>query len=407
MSALSGNKKVHRILYGCYISFLLTGGLTACTDSSESDPAGLAGPQITAGTGSNANPTDSAKDPKSEASFPYKAEIVIKGLNVPWEMAFAPDGRIFITERPGSLRVIENGSLRKTPMLELSAPFVSKGEGGLLGLALDPSFKDNGFAYAYHSYLHDDGGIRNRVLQLKIGDSTAEINKVLLDDIPGDTNHNGGRLKIGPDGYLYITTGERYEPELAQNKDSLGGKILRLALDGSIPGDNPWPESPVYSWGHRNSQGLAWHPESGVLYSSEHGQSNVDEINIIEPGANYGWPLIEGDETGGQQAGLTIPLLHSGKDTWAPSGMTFISQGPWSGELLVAGLAGEQLLWVSPGAGNDQPSPKALFEGEWGRIRNVTEATDGSLYILTNNRDGRGDPGPEDDKLIALRPNWK
>jgi glucose/arabinose dehydrogenase len=175
----------------------------------------------------------------------------------------------------------------------------------------------------------------------------------MLDGIPGDTNHNGGRIKVGPDGYLYVTTGERYKPELAQDKDSLGGKILRISLDGSIPQDNPWPDSPVYSWGHRNPQGLAWQPDTGVLYSSEHGQSSHDEINIIKPGANYGWPLIEGDETAGKGGvSLRLPLLHSGNQTWAPSGMTFITQGPWSGELLVAGLAGEQLLWISTSSGS-------------------------------------------------------
>ncbi|UQZ37580.1 glucose sorbosone dehydrogenase [Paenibacillus sp. PK3_47] len=347
----------------------------------------------------------SSEQAKSAESFPYTAETLVSGLNVPWEIAFAPDGRIFITERPGTLRVIENGKLREAPLLELYAPFVSTGEGGLLGLALDPAFADNGYAYVYHSYREGDG-IQNRVLRIIIDSSAAEIDKVLLDGIPGDTNHNGGRIKFGPDGYLYVTTGERYEPELAQDKESLGGKILRIAPDGSIPEDNPWPDSPVYSWGHRNAQGLSWQPGTGVLYSSEHGQSSHDEINIIEPGANYGWPLIEGGQAG-EEGGISLksPLLHSGDETWAPSGTAFITQGPWKGELLVASLAGEQLLWVSPSGSNGEPAATALFEEEWGRLRNVAEGPDGTLYVLTNNRDGRGDPGEGDDRLIALRPD--
>ncbi len=214
------------------------------------------------------------------SSFPYTAQTLAGGLNVPWEMAFAPDGRIFFTERPGTLRVFEEGELRKNPLLELPAPFFSEGEGGLLGFALDPDFENNGFAYAYHSYRSDIGGVENRVLRLSISGSKAEIDKVLLDGIPGDTNHNGGRIKFGPDGYLYITTGERYEPELAQDQESLGGKILRISKEGTIPGDNPFPDSPVYSWGHRNPQGLAWQPESGALYSSEHGQSAMTRSTV-------------------------------------------------------------------------------------------------------------------------------
>ncbi|WP_342438777.1 PQQ-dependent sugar dehydrogenase [Paenibacillus sp. FSL L8-0436] len=449
---MSGKRKVHHSLLGCCMLILLTGGLSACTASSETSNAGetlkSAGPRLSGNPAESAEPSlvspsnntadgksvqqaeaqvspspaPSAEptplpvpeDPatttsvKSKTSFPYTAQTVATGLKVPWEMAFAPDGRIFFTERPGSLRVIENGKLRKAPLLELLAPFVSKGEGGLLGLALDPAFESNGYAYVYHSYLHTDGGVQNRVLRLKISSGKAEINKVMLDGIPGDTNHNGGRIKVGPDGYLYVTAGERYKPELAQDKDSLGGKILRISLDGSIPQDNPWPDSPVYSWGHRNPQGLAWQPDTGVLYSSEHGQSSHDEINIIEAGANYGWPLIEGDETAGKgEVSLRLPLLHSGSQTWAPSGMAFITQGPWSGELLVAGLAGEQLLWISPSSGGGKAKATALFQEKWGRLRNVAEGPDGTLYVMTNNRDGRGEPGNNDDKLIALKPNWK
>ncbi|MEK3875780.1 MULTISPECIES: PQQ-dependent sugar dehydrogenase [unclassified Paenibacillus] len=376
--------------------------LSACTSAAKEDKLeenGAEGsPQV------NAQPDEA---PGASPDFPYTAQTLASGLEVPWEMAFAPDGRIFITERTGSLRVMENGKLRDAPLLKLSDSFVGKGEGGLLGLALDADFEQNGRAYVYHTYRTEEGGTANRVLRIVVGSSTAEIDRVLLDNIPGDTNHNGGRIKIGPDGNLYITTGDRYEPELAQDKNSLGGKILRIMPSGSIPEDNPWPGSPVYSMGHRNAQGLAWQPESGALYSSEHGQSSHDELNLIEAGANYGWPLIEGDETEDSQPKLVTPLVHSGKETWAPSGMTFITQGPWAGKLLVANLAGQQLLKVSLAPAGGTPSMTSLFKDKYGRIRNVAEGPDGTLYLMTNNRDGRGDPQAQDDQLIALRPDWK
>ncbi|WP_238655116.1 PQQ-dependent sugar dehydrogenase [Paenibacillus piscarius] len=376
--------------------------LSACTSAGQEDKLQENGAEGRPPV--NAQPDEA---PGVSPDFPYTAETVARGLEVPWEMAFALDGRIFFTERSGSLRVIENGKLREAPLLKLSDSLVSEGEGGLLGLALDADFEQNGQAYVYHTYRTEQGETANRVLQIQIGREAAEISGVLLDHIPGDTNHNGGRIKLGPDGNLYITTGDRYEPELAQDKNSLGGKILRITPGGSIPEDNPWPGSPVYSMGHRNAQGLAWQPESGALYSSEHGQSSHDELDLIKAGANYGWPLIEGDETGVGQQKLVTPLVHSGKETWAPSGMTFITQGPWAGELLVANLAGQQLLRVSLPPAGGTPSITSLFKEKYGRIRNVAEGPDGTLYLMTNNRDGRGDPQAQDDRLIALRPDWK
>ncbi|WP_405108273.1 PQQ-dependent sugar dehydrogenase [Paenibacillus sp. FSL K6-1217] len=389
-------------LMRCGTVALFIGLLSACSSTAEQTTGGS--PQSNS---QSAGTTAAGAEPPGSPDIPYTAQTLASGLEVPWEIAFAPGGRMFITERTGSLRVIENGKLREAPLLKLSDPSVSDGEGGLLGLALDPQFERNGRAYLYHTYRTEEGGTANRVLRIIVGSSTAEIDRVLLDNIPGDTNHNGGRIKIGLDGNLYITTGDRYEPELAQDKNSPGGKILRITTSGSIPEDNPWPGSPVYSMGHRNAQGLAWQPESGVLYSSEHGQSSHDELNIIEAGANYGWPLIEGDETEDGQPKLVTPLVHSGKETWAPSGMTFITQGPWTGELLVASLAGQQLLRVSLPSAGGTPSISSLFKEKYGRIRNVAEGPDGTLYLMTNNRDGRGDPQAQDDQLIALRPDWK
>ena len=361
------------------------------------------------GTGTVSSPAASTVTAGSAApqadNFPYRAQVLAEGLQLPWELAFAPDGRIFFTERPGFLRVIEGGKVREAPLLEL--PSAGLGEGGLLGLVLDPNFAGNGTAYVYQTYRNGDA-VKIRVLRLSIGLDAAKVESTLIDDIPGSSTHNGGRMKFGPDGFLYITTGDAAKRELAQQKDSLAGKILRLAPDGSVPGDNPFPGSPVYSLGHRNPQGLAWQPDTGALFSSEHGQSAHDELNVITPGSNYGWPLIQGDETDTQDGvPLLAPLAHSGSETWAPSGMAFITQGPWKGRLLVAALSGQQLLQVMPESSNLSASVSSLYKKEWGRLRNVAEAPDGTLYILVGNQDGRGSPKENDDKLIALYPTWK
>ncbi|MBW7477650.1 PQQ-dependent sugar dehydrogenase [Paenibacillus oenotherae] len=337
----------------------------------------------------------------SQADIPYTIDVIASELDVPWEMDIADDGRIFFTERSGALRVIEDGQLNPEPVITLDTPFISDGEGGLLGLTLDPGFSANHILYLYHTYEENDE-VKNRVLRLVESGNKAQVDKVLIDDLPGSSNHNGGRIKIGPDGYLYITSGDRYEPPLAQDPGSTGGKILRIALDGTIPPDNPFPNSPVYSWGHRNPQGLAWHPETGKLYSSEHGQSAHDEINEIKPGGNYGWPLIEGDESVDDKDNpLLAPLLHSGNETWAPSGITFVNEGPWKGSLLVAALRGQQLIRVTLG---DTPSIQSVLYQEFGRLRNVYNGADGTLYLMTNNRDGRGSPSQEDDRIIRLTP---
>jgi glucose/arabinose dehydrogenase len=331
---------------------------------------------------------------------PYTHEIVAERLNVPWALAFAPDGRLFFTERPGTVRVIQQGRLLPNPVIAFPAPFVSEGEGGLLGIAVDPDFTVNHYLYVYHTYREQEN-VYNRVVRLRVEDNQASVDKVLLDRIPGGLIHNGGRLTIGPDRRLYITTGDAGVPERAQDLSSLAGKILRINLDGTIPADNPFRHSPVYSWGHRNPQGIAWSPE-GSMYSSEHGAFAHDEINLIEPGANYGWPIIQGDE---QAGGMRAPILHSGETTWAPSGMAFAANGPWKGQLLVAQLRGEQILKIAfqPANPRSVQAAEAFYRNQFGRIRDVVQGQDGYLYMLTNNRDGRGEPKPGDDKIIRLR----
>ncbi|MEC0106837.1 PQQ-dependent sugar dehydrogenase [Paenibacillus taichungensis] len=398
----------NRLSVPLYASLLSMALLTACTSGdqtteSQQTSQGQGTGQGQTAEGGNNSAGGGEEETDENAVIPYEASVLVDGLNVPWELVSVPDGRMFVTERPGTIRVIENGELASEPLIEFSAPFNEEGEGGLLGLAADPDFDNNGYLYAYHSYLEGGGDIANRVLRLKVSDGKATIDKELLRDIPGGVNHNGGRIKIGPDNLLYITTGERYEPELAQNEDSLGGKILRIGLDGSIPEDNPWPNSPVYSMGHRNAQGLAWNLDNGYLYATEHGQRNFDEINRIEAGENYGWPEVEGDDD--KNGTYQAPLAHSGDETWAPSGVAFIKEGPWAGSLLAANLRGEQLLKITLSEDGTQVTQvEPIFKDEWGRIRNVTSGEDGKLYVLTNNRDGRGAPRDGDDQLIVLTP---
>jgi glucose/arabinose dehydrogenase len=347
-------------------------------------------------------------------NMPYVMDVIAIGLNVPWELEVAPDGRLFFTERSGALRVIEGGKLLNEPVMTFMDGLYQQAEAGLLGLALDPNFAKNHFMYVYQSYLDGSGQPKNRLLRLVENANKAKVDRVLLDGLPANRIHDGGRVKFGPDGMLYFTNGDSSNPSSAQDVKQLSGKIFRVKADGSIPSDNPFPGSPVYSLGHRNPQGLAWHPVTKKLYSSEHGQVAHDEINLIEAGMNYGWPLVEGDLNQIKPAdankkgpgALTAPILHSHDDTWAPSGIAFVRDGPWANNLLVANLRGEQLLrMVLASDGKSVQKVEPLLKKEFGRLRGVTVGPDGTIYLLTNNRDGRGTPGKQDDRIIRLKPS--
>lgn len=319
------------------------------------------------------------------------ATSVAKNLDTPWALGFLPDGSIIFTERAGRIRLIDarEGLL---PDSLLTIDEVSQtDEGGLLGIAVHPDFTRNPFIYVYYTY-RNGTGLANKVVRFRMQDSNLLDKNLIIDSIPGASLHDGGRIKFGPDGFLYITTGDATNPNSAHDKNSLAGKILRLKNDGTIPDNNPFPGSPVFSFGHRNPQGLAW-DDKGRLWATEHGSQANDELNLIEPGKNYGWPNIRGDE---KVEGLVGPVLHSGTDTWAPSGIAYLE-----GSLFFAGLRGQSLFEVIVG---EKPTLHRHLNRDFGRLRDVVAGPDNYLYILTNNRDGRGTPTEDDDQIIRINP---
>src|SRR3989338_3683184 len=311
----------------------------------------------------------------------FETEILAENLDVPWAIDFLPDGRMIFTERNGNVNVLDNGKTEVVADINVT----EVAESGLLGIAIDPEFENNNFIYVYYTY--ENG---NRVSRFVLNE-VLENETVLIDNIPSAPFHDGGRIKFGPDGKLYITTGDATEPSSSQNINSVAGKILRINKDGSVPVDNPFGNY-VYSYGHRNSQGLAWN--NGLLYSSEHGPSRNDEINVIVKGGNYSWPK-ECTETGN----FTNPIRCYTEFTVAPSGIAF-----YKNDLYVAGLRGAQLRRIV----FDKDYKTILSEEELfknlGRIREVVEH-DGYLYISTSNKDGRGLPRLGDDKIIRIRKN--
>ena len=348
----------------------------------------------------------------------FQTDTVVTGLEVPTSLAFAPDGRLFVTERPGRVRVVLNGELRPDPALTLGDVF-AVGEAGLLGLALDPEFSQNGFVYLLYTRNRPGESPANRIVRYReVGNTLAEP-VVLLDDLPAAASYGGGRLRFGPDGLLYAATGDGGEADDAQDLASFTGKILRIRRDGTTPSTNPFA-SPVYSVGHRNAQALDWHPLTRTLWATEPGsvghlgqpgrpgrpgRPGNDEVNRIEAGANYGWPVIEGVQT---MPGMRPPVLLFSPPI-APSGASFYDGATIAGfrnDLFLAALSGTHLHRVrfDPADPSRIIGTERLLDGRFGRLRDVVTGPDGGLYVATSNRDGRGTPTAADDRIIRLGP---
>ena len=322
-------------------------------------------------------------------------EIIAEGLQAPRSIDISKDGRIFVSEKRGSIRVVDNGTLLTEPVGDIKAENI--GDAGLLSLTLHPNFTQNHLFYVYYTYSNSTG-LFNKVLMLKESNNRIIDSKTILDGIPGDDYRDGGRIKFGPDGKLYVSTGDASIPELSQDLDSLAGKILRTNEDGTIPQDNPFSNSPVYAYGFRNVQGLAWAPNSGALYSSDQGGAGNDEINLISPGKNYGWPHEECNSSDDEDNRYTPPLICF-NPSLEPSGIAFAFSNKlgYQNHLIVATLKGSHLRDIDFDSGNQN----TILVG-YGRIIDLVESEDGSIFVLTSNTDGRALPQQGDDKILRL-----
>jgi glucose/arabinose dehydrogenase len=342
----------------------------------------------------NVNIDSDGRQPVGTASagasgqVPAVVETVATGLEVPWGLAFLPNGDAVVTERDSARVVTISGTDHEVTEVGHVGDAAPQGEGGLLGVAVSPAFDQDHTLYFYAS--SDDD---NRIVTATLTGDQLSATKPVFTGIPLGAIHDGGRLAFGPDGMLYASTGETGNPDLAQDRDSLGGKILRLTPQGKPAPGNPFGTA-VWSFGHRNVQGLAF--VDGQLWASEFGQSTFDELNRIDAGANYGWPVHEG--TGGAAEGYTDPQATWGTDVASPSGLAFAGDALW-----MAALRGNR-LWKIPVTDQTAGQPEAYFVGEYGRMRTVVTAPDGNLWLTTSNRDGRGSPSDDDDQILVVSP---
>lgn len=352
----------------------------------------------------------------------FKVETVATGLEVPWGFAWMPNGDMLFTERPGRVRLLEKGKLRPDPVFVVPDVEPSS-ESGLMDISVHPNFATNSFVYLAYAYRAD--GKQVKVVRYKYakgrnpngseGAPTLTEPKTIIDNIPGAPNHAGTRARFGPDGKLYVTTGDSTDWNLAQNNNSLAGKTLRLNDDGTVPKDNPFvgkegyrPE--IWTTGHRNAQGLAWQPGSGLMFQTEHGPSQfegrgggADEVNIVEAGKNYGWPTIYGKMT---QEGMVSPLLEY-TPACAPASGAFYNGDKlpqFKGNFFLGCLRGARIIRIVLD-GRKVVSQEDLLSGNLGRIREIGQGPDGYLYFSTSNRDGRGSPAADDDRIMRLIPS--
>jgi glucose/arabinose dehydrogenase len=366
-----------RSAWGC-AALLVVGAVAGCGD----DPAEPARSSATPG------PVVTATAPSTPSATPDlgAGEVVAEGIDVPWGLAFLPDGDALVAERESGriLRVSPSGG---QPRQVYEVPGVAAGgEGGLLGLAVSPDYAQDNLVYAYFTARQD-----NRIVRFSLDDDSPDV---VFDGIAKAGNHNGGRIAFGPDGMLYVGTGDAGRTSRSQDSDDPAGKILRLTPDGEPAPGNPTAGSPVYSLGHRNVQGLAWDAQ-GRLFATEFGQNDVDELNLIEPGRNYGWPEVEGE--GGTEGGrYTNPLVTWPTRQASPSGLAIAGETAY-----MAALRGER-LWTIPLTGDGVGDPSAEFADRYGRLRTVAVAPDGALWLTTSNTDGRGDVRDGDDRILRF-----
>jgi glucose/arabinose dehydrogenase len=363
---------------------LVLGAATGCAGPT-SEPV----PRTTQPTDLASQPTPSDDAAGVHGDAPRVVDTLVDQLEVPWGVDFLPDGSGVVTERTSGqvLRVASDGTTSTLGTLTAAVP---QGEAGLLGVAVSPDFEDDRTLFFYLT-----SGSDNRVVSAELDGSSLGTPTVVLDGIPAGFIHDGGRIAFGPDGYLYVTTGETGDPGLAQDPDSLAGKILRITPDGDPAPGNPDPDSPVWSLGHRNVQGLAW-DDQGRLWASEFGDSTWDELNLIEKGGNYGWPEVEGS---GGAPDYVDPQLVWPVEEASPSGLAYVD-----GRLWMAALRGRGLWRIDVSADGRASHPTAWFTEDYGRLRTVVRAPDGRLWVTTSNRDGRGEPTPEDDRIVVVEP---
>ncbi|MFC6880776.1 MULTISPECIES: PQQ-dependent sugar dehydrogenase [Actinomadura] len=325
-------------------------------------------------------------DPAPAVAAPSAPRELVTGLNVPWGIAFLPGGDALVTERGTArlLRVTPQGGVTTVGTI---AGVVPRGEGGLMGVAVSPDYATDKAIFVHFTAASD-----NRVVRYRY-DTTLSDATPIITGIEKGANHNGGRLAFGPDGYLYVATGEVYRRELAQDKNSMAGKILRVTKDGRPAPGNPFG-SRLWTLGHRNVQGLAW-DEQGRMFATEFGQDLYDEVNRIEKGGNYGWPVVEGN---GGDPRFVNPLITWRTSEASPSGLAYTPGSLWAAAL------GGRRLWQVPVTNGQVGTPVAHFQNTYGRLRAAVRAPDGSVWISTSNRESRGTPGPNDDRILVFTP---